>query len=238
MLIFVKLLFAHFVGDFILQPRSWVEQKEQSRISAPQLYFHCAVHGVLSALVLWDSWSWLLGIAIATVHFVIDLAKISLQTPHSKSKWFIADQVAHFISLAVLGNIWIGKGFEIGYLFQMPELWIYSAAVLLVTVVARIGMSVLLSNWTMVLPESKDASLANAGKYIGILERLLVFVFIVYGRWEAVGFLLAAKSVFRFGDLTQAKDRKLTEYILIGTLLSFTVAIVTGLTVVKLISLC
>jgi hypothetical protein len=46
-----------------------------------------------------------------------------------------------------------------------------------------------------------------------------------------IGFLLAAKSVFRFGDLTRAKNRKLTEYILIGTLLSFLIAIATGLIV-------
>lgn len=38
---------------------------------------------------------------------------------------------------------------------------------------------------------------------------------------EAVGFLLAAKSVFRFGDLRDDQDRKRTEYVLIGTLLSF-----------------
>ncbi len=42
------------------------------------------------------------------------------------------------------------------------------------------------------------------------------------------GFLIAAKSIFRFGDLSKAKDRKLTEYILIGTLLSFGIAIACG----------
>jgi hypothetical protein len=42
-------------------------------------------------------------------------------------------------------------------------------------------------------------------------------------------FLLAAKSIFRFGDLKKVKDRKLTEYVLIGTLLSFGIAILVGL---------
>jgi hypothetical protein len=42
---------------------------------------------------------------------------------------------------------------------------------------------------------------------------------------EAVGFLLAAKSVFRFGDLKDDHDRMRTEYVLIGTLLSFGIAI-------------
>ena len=58
---------------------------------------------------------------------------------------------------------------------------------------------------------------------------LFVFIFVITNHWEAIGFLLAAKSVFRFGDLSSSKDRKLTEYILIGTLLSFGIAIATGI---------
>jgi len=57
----------------------------------------------------------------------------------------------------------------------------------------------------------------------------------VTGHWEAIGFLIAAKSVFRFGDLKESKERKLTEYILIGTLLSFGIAMITGIIVVKLV---
>jgi hypothetical protein len=48
---------------------------------------------------------------------------------------------------------------------------------------------------------------------------------------------LAAKSVFRFGDLKESKDRKLTEYILIGTLLSFGIAIASGIVALKLIEI-
>lgn len=72
-------------------------------------------------------------------------------------------------------------------------------------------------------------SLPNAGKYIGIIERLFVLIFIILGRWEGIGLLITAKSVFRFNDLKESNSRKLTEYILIGTLLSFGLAIVTGL---------
>jgi hypothetical protein len=64
------------------------------------------------------------------------------------------------------------------------------------------------------------------------MERLFVFTFVVMGRWEGIGFLMAAKSIFRFGDLKEAKDRKLTEYILIGTLLSFGIAMALGVAVV------
>ena len=62
-----------------------------------------------------------------------------------------------------------------------------------------------------------------------MLERIFVFIFIIMGRWEGIGFLLAAKSVFRYGDLSKAEDRKLTEYILMGTLMSFGLAILIGI---------
>ena len=62
-----------------------------------------------------------------------------------------------------------------------------------------------------------------------MLERLLVFGFIVLQQWPAIGWLIAAKSILRFSDLSRAKDRKLTEYVLIGTLLSFSLAIFIGL---------
>lgn len=68
----------------------------------------------------------------------------------------------------------------------------------------------------------------NAGKWIGYLERILILTFIFTHNIEGIGFLLAAKSVFRFGELNKAKDIKITEYVLIGTFASFTIAILIG----------
>lgn len=95
-------------------------------------------------------------------------------------------------------------------------------------------MKIVMGRWKLG-EDDQDHSLNEAGKYIGILERLFVFVFILMSQWAAIGFLLTVKSVFRFGDLSKAKDRKLTEYILIGTLLSFGIAILIGLLYIYLI---
>jgi hypothetical protein len=90
-------------------------------------------------------------------------------------------------------------------------------------------MKTIFAKWNISKLTENNESLKDAGAYIGILERLLVFIFIIVNHWEAVGFLITAKSVFRFGDLKESKHRKLTEYILIGTLISFGIAIVVGL---------
>ncbi|MCB0664797.1 MAG: winged helix-turn-helix transcriptional regulator [Saprospiraceae bacterium] len=62
-----------------------------------------------------------------------------------------------------------------------------------------------------------------------LLVKLLLAHFLDTNHWEAAGFLPAAKSVFRFGDLKESKDRKFTGYILIGTLISYGLAILIGI---------
>ncbi len=75
------------------------------------------------------------------------------------------------------------------------------------------------------LGELQKGGLPNAGKYIGYLERLLIVTFVWSGELSAIGLLIAAKSIFRFGEIKNIEDRKLAEYILIGTFLSYSLAL-------------
>ncbi|MFQ5584473.1 MAG: hypothetical protein ACE5GL_08580 [Calditrichia bacterium] len=61
----------------------------------------------------------------------------------------------------------------------------------------------------------------NRGRVIGILERTLIYYFVLYGHFSAVGFILAAKGVTRFKEL---ENRSFAEYFLIGTLSSTIIA--------------
>lgn len=62
----------------------------------------------------------------------------------------------------------------------------------------------------------------NAGRIIGILERILMFFFVLRGEVGSIGFILAAKGFARFRELD---ERSFAEYVLIGTLLSTLAAI-------------
>jgi hypothetical protein len=66
-------------------------------------------------------------------------------------------------------------------------------------------------------------SLPGAGRIIGLLERGLIFALILLGQPAGVGLLIAAKSILRFGAVKD--DRALSEYVIIGTLASFSWAI-------------
>ena len=66
------------------------------------------------------------------------------------------------------------------------------------------------------------------GRLIGALERAVLFVVLIAGSYEALGFIVAAKGLIRSRDFEGNRD--LTEYFLIGTLTSVAVAIATGST--------
>lgn len=225
MILFIKLLLAHLLGDFLFQPKAWVLQKEAKKLKAWQLYVHTAIHGLLTLLFLWNWSHWLIALWVMGFHFLIDVIKLYFQKESNKTFWFLTDQGLHITSLLIIASSWSHFNLEI---FN-ENIWIYLCAIIFLTTVMPIVMRVLLQKWSDNIDLPGNNSLNNAGKYIGILERLLVFVFIIVGHWEAVGFLITAKSVFRFSDLKESKDRKLTEYILIGTLLSFGIAIITAL---------
>jgi len=230
-MIFIKLILAHLLGDFILQPDSWVADKESKKLKSIYLYIHVLIHTALSLVFLWDIQLWWVAALVGISHFIIDAAKLSFQTIQNKKSWFFIDQALHLLVIA--GISFYYREFSFDFLKDQHILKLLGAALFLTTPASLI-IRILLSSWTPT-PETSGTiqteSLADAGKYIGILERLLVFTFIVVDHWEGVGFMVAAKSVFRFSDLAQARQRKLTEYVLIGTLLSFGMAVLTGIVI-------
>jgi hypothetical protein len=228
MIIFVKLLLAHLIGDFLLQPTSWVEDKEKNKQKSLYLYLHIFLHGAIAWILVGEKDFFWFAILLAVSHGFIDFLKLYFQTKKTKRIWFSIEQILHLLVIVIVTLIYTNTKIELDHLSS--QFWIVLTGIVLLTKPTSIIIKNIISIWT---PENKtkDNSLQNAGNYIGILERLFVFCFILIGHFEAIGFLLAAKSIFRFGDLKEAKDRKLTEYVLIGTLLSFGVALLIGLLV-------
>lgn len=228
MIVFVKLLLAHLIGDFLLQPTSWVKDKETKKHRSVYLYLHTLLHFILAWILVGEiAFGWFaLGLAIS--HGFIDLLKLHFQNKKTQRVWFSVDQILHLVFIIAVTLIY--NNTTVDFTSFGNQFWITITGFILLTKPTSIIIKNIISIWT---PENKtnDDSLQNAGNYIGILERLFVFCFILTGHFEAIGFLLAAKSIFRFGDLKEAKDRKLTEYVLIGTLLSFGIALLIGILV-------
>lgn len=226
-ILFSKLLVAHLIGDFILLRENDEKEKVKSLWKSQRLLFHGIIHFVLALIAISDINFWWLALAIAISHYLVEIAiKTLLQ---NRPQWaFITDQLIHLSLLGIVAATIIYPSITIDLSsVQLP--WTMIAGVVAVTFPAAKFIEVFLSQWPPTKSAEKIKGLVNAGLWIGILERILIYIFIVTGHWEGIGFLLAAKSVFRFGDLTNSKDISLTEYIMVGTFLSFCLAIGAGL---------
>jgi len=228
MMLLIKLLLAHIIGDFFLQPEKWVKEKEAKKLKSPKLYLHIAIHFALLFLILWDLSLWPVIIIVGFSHLIIDAVKLILQKKKNKRLFFFIDQILHVLVIIATYYVYTKTTLYFDDIFSEQHLLLITCLVFLTRPVSII-MKTIFTKWDITELTENNESLKDAGKYIGILERLLVFIFIITNHWEAVGFLITAKSVFRFGDLKKPKHRKLTEYILIGTLISFGIAIAVGL---------
>jgi hypothetical protein len=166
---------------------------------------------------------------IFATHLAIDYAK-SRWTSDSTGH-FLLDQAAH---LSVLGIIWFiisgdvtAVWTSVQNILECGTSWKFFIVYSLMTMPASLLIERIFRKWSSDVPDYKG--LPNAGKWIGYIERILIVTFIVTHNFSAVGFLITAKSVFRFSDIKSSQDFRLTEYVLLGTMFSFAIAIVGGL---------
>lgn len=152
--------------------------------------------------------------------------------------WFAGDQALHILTIIVLWYF-LSK-FNVTVFHENNwELLLgvhYKKGLLLLTGLALgisgvgVALKYQMAEFAVELGEQVKQGLPKGGKTIGILERLLVFMFVLAGKPEGVGFVIAAKSVFRIGELTNKQDKDHAEYIMIGTLRSFTYALAIAFT--------
>jgi hypothetical protein len=227
MTLLIQFFLAHIIGDFFVQPGSWVRDKERNKLASVYLYIHVVIHFLL--LLLLTAGRWRQAGIIAVLHLLIDGAKLVIQKHNNRRRWFFIDQLLHLLVLVAVWAFTMHMNVDWTLLQNRNLLATVTGFLFLLTPTSFIIKTVI-SKWQPAsITTFTGGSLENAGQLIGMIERLMVMTFILLGKWEGVGFMLAAKSVFRFGDLKEAKDMKLTEYVLIGTFLSFGLAIITGL---------
>ena len=111
------------------------------------------------------------------------------------------------------------------HLNTQTAFWKVATAFIFVTTPAGILIGQLTKQWREKLEGSE--SLANAGKWIGIVERVIILIFVLQNQYSSIGLLVAAKGLIRFNEKDRSEIK--TEYLVIGTLMSIGLAIITGL---------
>lgn len=224
----IRLLSAHVAGDFLLQSKNFCERKKNLKTwdGWKCQIMHSLTQALLTYLFVAEWGCWQLPLTIFFAHLTIDVTKAALERDDLRT--FVIDQILH---LAVLfANYWFLLGGEYSVWFiNWPHVWIIILSYVMVLAPASIFIEIFNSRFDWLRQSSDDESLADGGKHIGFLERILILSFIFCGWMEGIGYLLAAKSIFRFGDLKNSKDIEHTEYVLVGTFISFATAVVIGL---------
>lgn len=218
------LLFAHALADFVLQT-GWMVANKRRPLA---MLAHIAVVVLCAALALGTLDPLLL--ALAAAHLAIDAIKIF--SGKRGLMPFLLDQAAHLASLLALA-LWAPGLWAAGLWAAwpiLPALMALAAGLILATRAGGFAVGFLMGPWTSEAPEG----LPGGGRTIGQLERGLIFLMILIGQAEAIGLLIAAKSVLRFSAVKD--DLKVSEYVIIGTLASFGWAIFVSFLTVFLLS--
>ncbi|MEC4005010.1 DUF3307 domain-containing protein [Flavobacterium sp. SUN052] len=234
----VKLLIlqmiAHVMSDYFFQTDKSAKEKNVNGFKSKFLLKHAFITFICSWILSFDINFVFCSLGISVLHYLIDGLKKNLNT--SRFSFYI-DQFLHIVVLFLF--VWIfEKHFESHAILEitMSNKWLF----MILSYIICIKPANIFIRETLVAGKIQSISdpsnelqnkneLQNAGKLIGILERILVLTFVIIGKWEVIGFLIAAKSILRYKDTDTIK----TEYVLIGTMLSFGIAILLGILVLK-----
>lgn len=298
----LRLIIAHLLTDFIIQPKSWVRDREEQQGRSTKLYLHVLVTAIVAYLLSGLYTNWVIPVVIFFSHLLIDYLKS--KTDKNRFSYFMADQIAHLLVIVVLWLSIEDKWPAIAPLTAMiignDKFWIIVTGYLFVSFPLGIIIGKATQKWRDQISREKERSaaanpavqhqdtensggletvttqsrteqpvtaqvtadqtitdqvttahtitgqtltsqaaegtgndeeqelgLANAGKWIGICERILILTFVLMGQFTAIGFLMTAKSILRFSE-KEANTQLKTEYILVGTLVSFASSAMVG----------
>ncbi len=219
---------AHNLSDFYFQWDKMVVEKVRKTYKSKYMYLHFLIGFVISWALSFQIQFGLFALSIALVHLLTDIIKSILEKKEIFTRYlFITDQMIHWITIFIFVYLYVNNQ-TIAYPDFVPGLKILIIIAGFVFILQPVNFFIKEFFKLYQIPVPKQNDLKNAGKLIGSIERILILIFVLMHQFEAIGFLLAAKSILRYNEQDKDFPNK-TEYVLAGTLLSFTFAIVTGI---------
>jgi len=233
----IHFLLAHLVADFVLQTKKMVENK---RWFSLQMGFHLLMV-FASTWIITGKLNWAL--IVTPIHWIID----GIKTTATKRKWgteqqrFLTDQGFHILSIVLIWLISSNKSVDIIQIirenwFDYPGSLIILAYTIVIWPVAyciKYATSSFNKKTRDSDEESKpQESIQQGGKLIGQFERIIILTLVLLNQYSAIGFLLTGKSILRFSNQSEIFS---SEYVLVGTLMSYSLTILIGAVVNLLI---
>ncbi len=229
---------AHLLADYTFQTDKKAIDKNKKGFKSKFLKWHILLVFLLSWLLSFQLKFVFASLLIALTHWVIDGFKPKLNKSKVVGKYtFFIDQFLHIFILVLVSYIYFYKIGVDAVLIKIPTKYLlFFLAFYLTAKPTNILIRETFKLFNIKFEKAKN-ELLNAGKLIGILERWLILLFIFLDQYEAIGFLIASKSILRYNPKPDENDFNKTEYVLVGTLLSFFIAILTGTLLLNLLKI-
>ena len=252
-------ILAILCADLLLQSQKMALAKDNLKLTA--IVFHgITVFGAILIFLHGYQWPTLIGYAalITGTHLVIDFFKglsSRIKNPGLNLLVLIVDQILHIITVILIWawfDLQANQGVMLFYerIFRVSTLTSITAAAnsgvqffperfllgAIVYLYVSLGGSALLDKFLFWLrkKETFEDRTDRTGRWIGILERVIVLTLILNDSLGSVAFVLTAKSIARFSELS---DRDFAEYYLIGTLASTMLAFGGGFVLIYLLGI-
>jgi hypothetical protein len=228
----LRIVLSHFLTDLIFQPNNIARNKHKIISNI----YHCLTHLIISIILTLDIFSLRLLkslIIIIVIHGLIDFIKSILEKHleykkiFNKYDWiiFLIDQCLHIITIIIIISLLQPIKFvsfnQIWKSLLDNKVLLSFSAFLIIVFGGYHFTSKVCKMFKNEISKSKNTkNLSKAGGYIGCYERLLITIAVIMGKYEIIGFLIAAKSIIRHPEFKN--HTVFTEYFIIGTFSSFT----------------
>lgn len=228
----IRFLLAHLAADLIFR---WNRPVNARIWFSRDALLHLSL--VFGLTLLLSGGLWLASGCLAILHWFTKGLRRTLQQkyPRKESRLFLAEQLLHLFWILLVWtaqeNLWAA----VLQATQLPFLNFRISLILLTYgfVIWPLGNFIKIALPQITSPTANTQTtttgqredIERGGRIIGQFERVIILTFVLLGQYEAIGFLITGKSIIRFA---QHNENLRSEYVLVGTMLSFGLSIVTG----------
>lgn len=211
------LFIAHFLADFQWQSQKMADLKSRDwRYLSKHL---CIVALPLILISLCMPQAFGLALLVFASHVVIDSAKFLFYPFYHKQQLdksiFLLDQTLHLLMITTL--YLFSEQITVGWISDIQYILKLILFMVLITKPVNIIFKLFFSKY-QVKNINDDETVTGAGATIGLLERLIMGIFLLFGQFASIGLVFTAKSIARYDKIS--KSQAFAEYYLIGSLFS------------------
>lgn len=201
---------AHIIGDFYIQNEMLARNKHRWN---SEMKKHLVIYALpfLCISIFFNINIYILMIIIIS-HACIDICTVECKRKYKDRELiiFCIDQLLHFVVIYTCS-------YQINTLVVVPDnylLVVFSVLMLM----KPIGIIISLI-FKIIFRNEVDGDNIKIGRYIGYLERIIIFLLCCFDSISTIGFVLAAKTMVRYKDINTNENHFQEKY-LIGTLMS------------------